>query len=196
MIAAHGAEDRADWACSEWRATTAGFAWVLCPQGVPLRSGYAWPSSEAIAKQAFEARDELRARYGPYVSEGPLLYGGFSQGASLASSVVAAHPGAFDRVVMVEAGHTPLSPPGVIFGLKRGEITQAILSCSTRGCDSFAADLVSAARQGSFDLLVNDVGLRGHVFDGAVIRSLGATMVRLVEGDPRYAGFAKAVGAR
>src|SRR5580658_6456039 len=85
VLAVHGAEDRADWASSDWRATTAGFAWVLCPQGVPLRSAYAWPSADVIAKQAFEARDALRDRYGSYVAPGPLLYGGFSQGASLAS---------------------------------------------------------------------------------------------------------------
>ena len=114
ILAAHGAEDRPDWACSEWRATVGGFAWVLCPQGVPLRTGYAWPSAEAIAKQGFEARDALRAHYPAYVADGPMLLAGFSQGATLASAVVAAHPGDFDRVVMVEAGHTPISADGVI----------------------------------------------------------------------------------
>jgi hypothetical protein len=196
VLAVHGAEDRADWACSEWRATTGGFPWVVCPQGVPLRSGYAWSSAKAIATQGFEARDAVRARFAAYVASGPLLYGGFSQGASLASLVVAAHPGEFDRVVMVEAGHTPLSAPGVIYGLKKGGIARAVLSCSTRGCAAFSTELVGAAKQSSFDLLTNDAGLRGHVFDGVVIKSLGETMLRLVAGDARYAGLAEAVGAR
>ncbi len=192
VIAVHGAEDRADWACSEWRATTAGFAWVLCPQGVPLRSGYAWSSAEAIAKQAAEARDALQLRYGAYVAPGPALYGGFSQGASLAASVVAAHPAAFDRVVMVEAGHTPLSPSSVILALKKGGVRRAAISCSTRGCEIFSAELVRAARVNAYELLTNDVEFRGHVFDGTVIKSLGKVITRLVADDPRYDGFAEA----
>jgi pimeloyl-ACP methyl ester carboxylesterase len=196
VLAVHGAEDRADWACSEWRATTAGFAWVLCPQGDPLRSAYAWPSANAIAKQAFEARDALRDRYGSYVAPGPLLYGGFSQGASLASSVVAAHPGEFGPVIMVEAGHTPLSAPSVVFGLKKGGVARAMISCSTDGCATFSSELVRASKRASFDLFTNDAGRRGHVFDGEVMRSLGETLVKLVAGDSRYDGFAEAVSAR
>ena len=196
ILAAHGAEDRPDWACSEWRATVGGYAWVLCPQGVPLRTGYAWPSAEAIAKQGFEARDALRARYPAYVAEGPMLLAGFSQGATLASSVVAAHPGDFDRVVMVEAGHTPISADGVIYGLKKGKVERAILSCSTRGCDAFLGELTRAAAKGGFALLTNDVGLRGHVFDGEVMRTLGVEMVKLVEGDERYGGLGEAVAGR
>jgi pimeloyl-ACP methyl ester carboxylesterase len=196
VIGIHGAEDRADWACSEWHGTTAGFAWTLCPQGVPLRLAYAWPSPDAIAAQALEARDALRARYGSYVAPGPMLYGGFSQGASLASSVVAAHPGEFDAVVMVEAGHTPLSASGVVLGLRKGGVEHAILSCSTGGCAEFSSKLALAAKRSSFDLLTNDAGRRGHVFDGAVIKSVGETMVKLVAGDSRYEGFADAVAAR
>jgi len=196
VVAVHGAEDRADWACSEWRATVAAFAWTLCPQGVPLRSAFAWPSPEAIATQAFEARDALLARHGAYVAPGPFLYGGFSQGASLASSVVAAHPGDFGPVVMVEAGHTPLSAAGVIFGLQKGKVGRAVISCSTGGCATFSSELVMAAKRSSFDLLTNDAGRRGHVFDGVVMKSLGDTMVKLVAGDPRYDGFAEAVAAR
>jgi pimeloyl-ACP methyl ester carboxylesterase len=193
VIAVHGAEDHADWACSEWRATVGGFAWVLCPQGVPLRSGYAWSSAEMIAARAFEARDMLQARYGPYVAPGPLLYGGFSQGATLASSVVSTHPGQFDRVVMVEAGHTPLSPSGVIFGLKKGQVGMATISCSTGGCAAFSSELLMAARNASFDLLTNDGGRRGHVFDGVTIKSLGDTLVKMVAADPRFEGLANAV---
>ena len=183
-------------ACSEWHATTAGYLWVLCPQGTPLRTAYAWGSAEQIATLAFESRAAIRARYPAYVAEGPLLYGGFSQGASLASSVVAAHPGDFDRVVMVEAGHTPLSAPAVIYGLHKGEVGRAILSCSTQGCASFASALVAAAHSRGFDLAINDAGRRGHVFDGPVMQTLGDKMISLVAGDPRYAGFAAAIAAR
>jgi len=196
VVGVHGAEDRADWACSEWHGAVGGYAWVLCPQGVPLRAAYAWGSSESSAQLAFEARDELRARSGAYVAEGPLLYAGFSQGASLASSVVAAHPGEFNRVVMVEAGHTPLSSPAVIFGLAKGKVGRALLSCSTGGCATFSTDLALAAKRSAFELLTNDAGRRGHVFDGVVIKSLGEAMVKLVAGDPRYDGFADAIRAR
>jgi pimeloyl-ACP methyl ester carboxylesterase len=163
---------------------------------VPLRTGYAWPSAEAIARQGFEARDALRARYPAYVADGPMLLAGFSQGATLASSVVAAHPGEFDRVVMVEAGHTPISAAGVIYGLKKGKVERAMLSCSTRGCEAFLGELTRAASKAGFELLTNDAGLRGHVFDGEVMKTLGEGMVKLVEGDGRYVGFEEAISRR
>ncbi len=187
VVAIHGAEDRADWACGEWRSTFSGFAWVLCPQGVPLRTAFAWNSETAIAKQAFEAVEALRARHGAYVAEGPLLYGGFGQGATLARFVVAAHPGVFDPVVLVEAGHTPISAPVVIYGLKQGKVPHAVLSCSTDGCATFLRDLVVAAKEAGYDLRTNDAGRRGHVFDGEVMRTLGGTLARLFASDPRYA---------
>jgi pimeloyl-ACP methyl ester carboxylesterase len=146
-----------------------------------------------IAKRAFEARDILVARYGPYVSRGPLLYGGFSQGATLASSVVAAHPGEFDRVIMVEAGHTPLSATGVIYGLKRGGVETAAISCSTGGCATFSKDLVAAARDASFELLTSDGGRRGHVFDGVTMESVGQTIVQMVAADARFSGLPPAL---
>ncbi len=111
----------------------------------------------------------------------------------MASSVVAAHPGLFDRVVMVEAGHTPLSPSGVILGLQKGKVGIAAISCSTGGCAAFSSELLGAAKNASFDLLTSDGGRRGHVFDGVTMKSLGDTLVTMVAADPRFEGLANAV---
>jgi hypothetical protein len=97
---------------------------------------------------------------------------------------------------MVEAGHTPLSAPSVVFGLKKGGVARAMISCSTGGCAAFLSELVGASKRASFDLFTNDASRRGHVFDGELMRSLGEAMVKLVAGDSRYDGFAEAVSTR
>jgi len=108
IVGVHGAGDRADWSCTEWAATTAGQVWVVCPRGVPSQwAGYhSWGSAEMIASRAELVLAHVRDRYGAYVSNAPLTYGGWSQGATLGSAVVASRPGQYGTANLVEAGFT------------------------------------------------------------------------------------------
>ncbi|MDB4940689.1 MAG: hypothetical protein JWP97_223 [Labilithrix sp.] len=199
VVGVHGAGDRADWSCSEWQATTAGWAFVVCPEGVrhPTAAGtFVWGSAEAIALQADEAVAAVRARYGAYVEDGPLVYAGWSQGGTLASQVIASRPGTYDRAVLVEVGHTPLDPGAVVANLARGGVTRAVISCSSPRCRAFAHDLEGAGRRKGLPVRVNDVGNRGHVFDGPVVRTLAPALAWMVDDQARYAGLGAAVDAQ
>ena len=199
VVGVHGAGDRPDWSCSEWQAVTAGWAFVVCPQGVPHptdRSAFVWGSAEAIAAQADVAVQALRARYGAWVEDGPLIYGGWSQGASLAAQVIASRPGTYDRAVLVEVGHTPLDAQQVAASLVAGGVTRAVVSCSSLKCRGFATAFEGAARRRGLPVRVNDVGLRGHWFDEPVGRTLGPAFVWMVEDQRRFAGLGAAVDAR
>ena len=199
VVGVHGAGDRADWSCSEWQAVTAGWAFVVCPQGVrhpTAPDAFVWGSAESIASRADQAVRALRERYGQWVGEGPLIYGGWSQGATLASQVIASRPGTYDRAVLVEVGHTPLDARQVAASLVAGGVTRAVVSCSSWKCRSFAKDFEAAASRRGLAVRVNDVGLRGHWFDGPVFRTLGPTFVWMVDDQPRFAGLGAAVDAR
>lgn len=199
VVGIHGAGDRPDWSCTEWQAVTAGWAIVVCPVGVQHptdKTAYVWGSAESIASRADKAVRAVRARYGAWVDDGPLVYGGWSQGGALASQVIAARPGMFDRAVLVEVGHTPLDANQVAAGLVAGGVRRAVVSCSSWKCRSFASAFEGAAKRRSLPFRVNDVGLRGHWFDEPVFRTLGPAFVWMVEDERRYAGLGAAVDAR
>lgn len=199
VVGVHGAGDRPDWACTEWQAVTAGWAFVVCPVGSrhPTETGtFVWGSAEAIAARADRAVAALRSRYGTWVSDGPLVYGGWSQGGTLAAQVIASRPGAYDRAALVEVGHTALDANAVVAGLLAGGVRRAVVSCESWKCRGFAQAFEGAARRRGLPVRVNDVGLRGHSFDEPVYRSLGPTFVWMVEDERRFAGLGAAVDAR
>jgi pimeloyl-ACP methyl ester carboxylesterase len=199
VVGVHGAGDRPDWSCSEWQAVTAGWAFVVCPVGVPhprYPDTFVWGSAESIAKGADRAVAALRARYGAWTLDGPLVYGGWSQGATLAAQVIAARPGSYDRAVLVEVGHTSIDARQVAASLVAGGVRRAVVSCSSWPCRTFARDFEAAARRRGLPVAVNDVGLRGHWFDAPVFQTLGPKFVWMVEDERRYAGLGAAVDAR
>jgi predicted esterase len=199
VVGVHGAGDHADWACSEWHAVVANWAFVVCPQGIrhPTdKTAFVWGSSEAIAAQADRAVAAVRAKYTQYVADGPLVYGGWSQGATLASEVIRSRPNVYDRAVLVEVGHTPLDASAVVNSFVTSGIRRAVVSCSSSKCRTFAQSFDAAAKRRGLKTERNDVGLRGHWFDEPVFRSLGPKVAWMVSDDPRYTGLAAAVDAR
>lgn len=198
LVGVHGAGDRADWSCSEWFATTAGWPLVVCPKGVPSKwHGFqAWASAEQLASRADRAIEELRRRYGAYVEDGPAIFAGWSQGGTLASQVVASRPGVYDTAVLVEVGHTPLDPGGVVANLEKGGVKRLLVSCSSGPCRAFSRRVESVAKRRGMPFASNDVGNRGHTFDEPVFRTLGPALASLVKDEPRWAGLEAAVSAK
>jgi hypothetical protein len=199
VVGVHGAGDRPDWSCFEWQQVTAGWAFVVCPHGVVHPrdpQAFVWGSAEAIASRADRAVAALRMRYGAWALDAPLVYAGWSQGGTLAAAVVRSRPGVYDRVVLVEVGHTPLDADAVAAGLVSGGVTQAVLSCSSWNCRSFAHSFAPVAQRRGITLRTVDVGNRGHWFDEPVFRALAPTFAATFEEDVRFTGLAAAIDAR
>ncbi len=190
ILGVHGAGDRHDWSCVEWQASARNYPFVVCPRGVPTsKDFYAWGSPDLIAKRAERALALVKDRYPAYVADGPVLYGGWSQGGMLTAQVVSARPGLFERVIMVEIGHTPLDANGVGFGLKAGGVTRAVVSCSSPPCRGKSRELAKTLPRYGVMVDQNDVGDRGHWFDDPVFRTLGPKIGWVTEGDPRWDGL-------
>jgi len=182
VVGVHGAGDRADWSCSEWVATLEGRTWVVCPIGHPAqwKDTFSWWSAEHIAKKADAAVAALKAKYPAYVKDGPMFYAGWSQGATLASEVFRARPGVYDRVALVEIGHTSLDARAVASSLATNGAKHAIVACSTLKCRAFAADFARAAKSAKLPTDVVDAGLRGHWFDDPMFQAIRPVAVPLL----------------
>ncbi len=171
--------------------TLGAHAFVVCPIGVPAqwKDTWSWSSAEMIASRSEKAVAAVKARFPDHVAEGPLAYGGWSQGGTLASQVLLARPGMFDRVVMVEVGHTPLDANAVAAGLVKGGAARAVVACSSIKCRGFAKELEGAAKRVKLPLRTVDVGLRGHWFDEPMFRAIGPAFVWSVEDTDEARGW-------
>jgi hypothetical protein len=198
IVGVHGSGDRPEAAWARWRRTVAAWAFVVCPKGVPWRGRLAWGSPAVLAERIDGALAALRDRYRAYVAEGPVVYAGWSLGATLGPKAVALRPSAFDPVLLVEIGHTRLDATASVAALRTGKATHAVMACATRRCATFAKRLIHAGESGRPALAVAfvDAGIgRGHVFDDRMARAIRATVAETVKGDACWNGFAAALAA-
>ena len=190
MVAGHGAGDRPEWACGAWRGVTGSWPFIVCPRGPPYapdpHGGRNWPSAKILIRVIDEALPAVRARYGKYVADGPMLYAGFSRGAILGAAVVRDRGGDFPLAVFSEGGYDALGDPsfGAAFAKSGGK--RVLLGCSHFGCPKeFAPAKASLARAG-VGVRINDAGNIGHALNEEITRSLQRDWPWLVEGDPRW----------
>lgn len=185
FVGVHGAGDRPDWSCSEWLAVTKGAAFVVCPHGTPdarWPGTRVWLSASQIVDESERAVRVAREKWGAYIAEGPAVYAAWSQGATLAAPVIAlanrrdGGTVAYDRAILVEAGHTPIDGKAVARSLKASGVVRAIVSCSSASCRAFSKDVQREASAVGLDMHAVDVGDRGHWFDGPVFAALNAEL--------------------
>lgn len=190
LVAVHGAGDRADWACSEWTAILAGTAIVVCPQGRPSqwKGTFAWGRAQHIAENADAALEAVRAKFGAHVGPWPPVYAAWSQGGTLAGQVMALRPKTYRRVVISEVGHTPLDPRATAKEMSGAGVERVIVSCSTIPCQTWAKAFEQAATAQQVEVRRNDAGIRGHVFDEPVFKTLAPKVMWLLGGDEGWAG--------
>jgi hypothetical protein len=194
VLGIHGAGDRPEWSCGEWSVVTRGRAFVVCPHGAvdPRWKGTrVWSSGRAVADAAARALSALRARYGEHVAAGPLVYGAWSQGATLAGPAIARASELglpIEQAVLVEIGHTAVDAPATAGELRKAGVRRLVVSCSSLECRDFARRMRGAAGTVELPLHVVDVGLRGHWFDAPVFEALAAEWPWLTAEDPRWAG--------
>ena len=199
VVGIHGSKDRPETACARWRKTLAGYAFVVCPAGVPYRGGLAWGSPAIIAERIDASLAALRSRYGAFVADGPVVYAGWSLGATRGPGVVARRPGMFEPVVLAEAGHTRLDASTSVKSLRAGKAAHVIVACATKRCASFEKRLAAASKKvGPPSPAVSfvDAGIgRGHVFDDRMALTIGTEIAKTVATDPRWSGLAAALEA-
>jgi hypothetical protein len=185
VIGVHGAQDRPDWACAEWFGALAGFAFVICPRGVPYADGFVWTSAEAIVRGIERSLAAAKARFGPWMADGPVLYGGWSQASSLAFAVLPAKPELFDAAVLVEIGHTPVDPGAIAAAGKK--LRGMAVVCATGSCEKWADGAREPMKRAGTRYETWTAGHRGHTFDGEVSKRVSDAVGWITASDPRWA---------
>jgi hypothetical protein len=191
MVAVHGSGDRPDWACGEWRGVTDAYPFIVCPEGSPSRGDrYAWGSSAQIQKIIDLALPALRARFGAYVMDGPMLYAGFSAGVIYGAGVVRRDPSAFPRLMLSEGGYDQLDDPAFAKAFATGGGRRVLLGCSTHGsCITGYGGAKRLLERAGVDVRLNDAGNLGHTLEARVTASLRTDWPWLVEGAKGWEGY-------
>jgi predicted esterase len=185
VVAVHGAGDRPDWACSEWRAIFGPKPFIVCPRGTPMAGGFVWSSADALKVAIGRAVDGTRVRHGAHLDEGPRVYAGFSQGAILGASIVEGAPDVYPYAIF----HEGLGDVGGrrftrAFAEHAGK--RIILACSQAGCDRIRRAPLAALVQAHIDAKLVYAGNIGHTINGAVIEAIKQELAWLVAGDERW----------
>lgn len=182
VIAVHGAGDRPDWACSEWRAIFGPRPFVVCPRGAPTGGGgFVWHSADALEKAIARATSQVEAKYAPYLAAGPRVYAGFSQGAILGASIVERAPETYPYAVFLEGlGDVAATHFARSFATRGGR--RILLACSQAGCEAPRNAAKRTLERGGIEARVVYAGNIGHTVNGDVIAAMREALPWLLEG--------------
>ncbi len=147
--------------------------------------GFYHPDVAALEREVDAALISLRAKVGPYVASGPVVYAGFSRGAFLGASLVAKAPDRYTRAVFIEGGQSAwTNESAAAFAAKGGR--RVLFACGRPSCvaESEAAAAI-LAKQNVETRIVHGEG-EGHGYKRQVKDQLRASFDWVTEGDPLW----------
>jgi hypothetical protein len=176
IVGVHGRNDRPEWACGEWRGVTSAETFILCPHGVPVDAGpdrgLAFAGAERTRREIDAGLAALRARFGAYVADGPMIYAGFSLGAIHGVPIVADDPTRFPVVVLGEGGQDAWTPARVASFAQGGR--RVLFVCSTGVCETATARPLGALLRAGVEVKLVSAGHIGHLIDDRVVGTVRA----------------------
>ena len=190
MVAVHGAGDRAEWSCGGWRMVAGEYAFVVCPQGLKMDpTRFAWDSADTIRRRVASAIAAARARFGSYIADGPTLYVGFSQGATLAGPTLLDPAQSFPLVVLAEGGYGLVQSRAFLGKLKGRGVDSVLLACGTPACFTSMRGAEPNLRAVGIPALIGGDQKAGHNLNGAMQAGLQKIWPQFVAGLPNWRGF-------
>lgn len=175
VIGIHGAGDRPDWACGGWRLAAQVTTFVACPQGHPLgASTFAWVSPQQLERRALETVSVARARYADYLAREPLIFAGFSQGATYAEPVLRRRAALFPIAILAEGGYQTARSPSFAAAYRAGGGRRVVLVCGTPGCFANARAARPVLERASLEVLIAGDPHAGHNLNGQMQKALQA----------------------
>ena len=103
-----------------------------------------------------------RQRYGPYVASGPMIYAGFSQGATLAEPLLREHAARFPIVILAEGGYQTSRSPAFARAFHEAGGRRIALVCGSRSCFQSAIAAKKVLESAGVEALVVGDELAGH----------------------------------
>ncbi|HYQ46482.1 MAG TPA: hypothetical protein VER11_31150 [Polyangiaceae bacterium] len=192
IVAVHGAGDRPEWACGGWRMVAGEYAFVVCPQGLKMdATRFAWDNPETIRRRVESALVATRARFGEYIAEGPTLYVGFSQGATLAGPTLLDPAQSFPFFALAEGGYNLLRDRTFLGKLKARGVESVLLACGTPACFTSMRVAEQNLSATGIQALIGGDAKSGHNLNGEMQAGLQKVWPEFVAGLPNWRGFKK-----
>jgi predicted esterase len=185
VLALHGNFDRPEWQCDVWRGITGGDVFVLCPRGIPRRDvpkeldRWEWGSLAKTRAELVAALAALRARYPEHLSEGPLIFTGFSLGAILGASLIRDPELGIGAAVLTEGGYRgwTLSKAKAL----RPSLRRVLFACGQTECrNAYRYQLEKLFERAELPASVVADVKAGHTYDGSVAELIRAEWPGLV----------------
>lgn len=190
IVAVHGAGDRPDWSCGGWRLAASEYAFVVCPEGLKFDAQrFAWDSPNTIRDRVDAAIAAARARFGPYIADGPVVFAGFSQGATLARAALLEKSGRFPAVALAEGGYDLLRDAGFLRQLHDAGTARVMIVCGSDACMRTANRVKSRLTRARIDPVVSGDPLSGHNLNQRMQDALQASWPAFVADLPNWKGF-------
>ena len=185
VVAAHGAGGGPEWECSYWRRLTHEHAFVLCLRGTPLGSypGYFFRDHRALERE-FEAATQAARSSEPRIASGSGLYAGFSQGATMGTSMIAEHGAEFPFLVLIESFESWNVPRARAFARSGGK--KVLLACGSRECEKVGSASARWLSLGGLETHFDYARGAGHTPAGEVMIRVDAELPWLLAGDPGW----------
>lgn len=127
----------------------------------------------------------LKARFGPHVDDGEVLYAGFSRGAFLGASLIAKHPSRFSRAILIEGGQSAWQRESAA-AFKKGGGKRLLFACGRPSCVEEVEQATAILEAQKIETkLVHGVG-EGHGYKKQVKSEVERAFDWVVDGDPRW----------
>jgi len=190
IVAVHGAFDRAEWACGGWRMVASEYAFVVCPQGLKMDAmRFGWDGAQTIRRRVAAAVAAARTRFGEYIADGPTLYVGFSQGATLSSPTLLDPAQPFPLVVLAEGGYDIIQSDDTLRRLKQRGVERVLLACGTPACFGTMKAALPRFERVGIDVTIGGDPASGHNLNGEMQAGLRRVWPGFVAGLPNWRGF-------
>lgn len=175
IIAVHGAGDRPEWSCGGWRLAAQASAFVACPQGSAMTTEkFAWASPAVLTERVENALEQVRARYRPYLDGGPVVFAGFSQGATYAEPLLRKHAARFPIVILAEGGYAIARSPAFAAAFREGGGRRVVLVCGNPGCFATANQAKKVLLRAGLEAMVVGDPKAGHNLNERMQKALQA----------------------
>ena len=163
VVAVHGAGDRPEWSCGGWRLAAQASAFIACPQGRKLGAQtFAWSSPQQLRERVEQAVSLTRARFASYLDDGPLIFAGFSQGATLAEPLLRAEAVRFPIAILAEGGYRTAQSPAFARAYRAAGGRRVVLVCGTPPCFASAVTSKKVLEAAGVETLVVGDPKAGH----------------------------------
>lgn len=135
---------------------------------------FAWSSSQQLAERVESAVAKAGELFGTYVAPGPLIYAGFSQGATLAEPFLRKHAARYPIAILAEGGYQTASSPAFARAFREAGGQRVALVCGTAPCFQRARLSKTVLERAGLEVLIVGDPLAGHNLNERMQRALQA----------------------